>query len=187
MQKEVLMGTLLGDGCLISNAYGKNYRLQIAHSTRQKEYVEWKYRVFNEWCLSKPKFQRWTDSWKFRTISHPVFTGLHRLFYREAKKVLPDEIEEILTSPLSLAVWFMDDGTNGPTGGFTLNTQNFTREENEILRGILKRNFQLETSLHRDKAYWRIYIFPRSRERFIGLVKQFIIPELKYKLFSLTP
>ena len=186
-QEGVLIGTLLGDGSLISNAYGKNYRLQIAHSTRQKEYVEWKHRVFSRWCLSKPKFQRWTDSWKFRTVSHPVFTGWHSLFYRGTKKILPSEIGGILTNPLSLAVWFMDDGTNGPKGGLTINTQNFTKEENEALRGILKRNFHLETSLHRDKKYWRIYIFPHSRERFTGLVEQYIIPELKYKLFSLTP
>ncbi|MBI2573815.1 MAG: hypothetical protein HYV78_00235 [Candidatus Wildermuthbacteria bacterium] len=186
-QEKVLFGTLLGDGCLISNAYGKNYRLQIAHATQQKKYVEWKHQVFNQWCLSKPKFQRWTDSWQFRTISHPVFTGFHRLFYHETKKILPCNIEKIFVSPLSLAVWFMDDGTRGPTGGFTINTQNFTREENEILREVLKKNFGLETSLHRDRKYVRIYILPRSRERFIDLVEQFTISELKYKLFSLTP
>jgi hypothetical protein len=36
-QEAVLIGTLLGDGSLVVNAYGKNYRLRIEHQKAQKE------------------------------------------------------------------------------------------------------------------------------------------------------
>ena len=32
IQKSVLFGTLMGDGCIIPTASGKNYRLQIEYS-----------------------------------------------------------------------------------------------------------------------------------------------------------
>jgi len=183
LQRDVLIGTLLGDGCVISNVYGKNYRLHIQHSDKQRKYVEWKYQVFQEWCLSKPKFQQETNSWKFRTISHPVFTRFHELFYRNGKKILPKKIDKFLRSPVTLAVWFMDDGALGPKRqGVTFNTQNFTQEENERLRKCLTKNFHLETSLHKDKRYWRIYIFPRSVFQFTRLVEKIILPEFRYKL-----
>jgi len=109
-----LIGTLLGDGSLVANAHGKNYRLQIEHQKKQKSYLEWKYRVFERWCLSPPKFRVKTNSWYFRTISHPIFTEYRSLFYQAfyqaKKKIIPKEIETLLTNPVSLAVWYMDDG-----------------------------------------------------------------------------
>ncbi|MBZ9569787.1 hypothetical protein KJA16_02595 [Patescibacteria group bacterium] len=183
LQKEVLIGTLLGDGCLVENVYGKNYRLKIEHAAKERKYVWWKLKVFEEWTLSLPKFQKKTNSWRFRTISHPVFTRFHQLFYRNGKKILPKKIDKFLRSPVTLAVWFMDDGALGPNRqGVTLNTQNFTREEDERLRKYLTKIFHLETSLHKDKRSWRIYIFPRSVPQFTRLVEKIILPEFKYKL-----
>lgn len=43
-QKEILLGTLLGDGVLELN--GRYPRLRIDHSEKQKAYVEWKYKMF---------------------------------------------------------------------------------------------------------------------------------------------
>lgn len=186
-QRKILIGTLLGDGCLISNAYGKNYRLQIEHMSKHKKYVDWKYKIFKNFCLSRPKFQQRTNSWKFRTISHPDFTKFREMFYWNGRKILPIEISKILTSPIILAVWFMDDGALGPgqgRKGLTFNTQNFSREENEKLRDLLKNKFLLKTSLHKDKTSWRIYIFPRSVPRFKKLVIKLIFKEFKYKFLT---
>ena len=185
-QEKVLIGTLLGDGCLEVNAYRKNYRLKIEHGVKQSKYTEWKYRVFEEWCLTKPKFQKRTKSLRFRTISSPVFTEYRSLFYNGRQKIVPIQIHKILKSPICLAVWFMDDGTLGPgRGGLTLNTQSFTKEENTKLMKCLEINFGLETSLHKDKKKWRLYILSASAPKFKSIVDKFILPELKYKLFSI--
>ena len=42
-QKEFLVGTLLGDGCLLKTTRG--YCLRIHQGIKQKDYVEWKYNV----------------------------------------------------------------------------------------------------------------------------------------------
>lgn len=185
-QKEVLVGSLLGDGHLSANAYGKNYRFQVVHMKEHKGYVDWKYEIFKNWCISKPKFQEINNSWRFRTISHPTLTEFHKLFYRGTKKILPYELDKILESPITLAIWFMDDGSVGPGHrGLTLNTQNFTREENERLMNYFADSFKFRVSLHKDKKSWRLYIFPGSSLEFKRRIDEFVLPEFKYKFLYL--
>ncbi len=182
-QKEVLIGTLLGDASIIGTQYGKNYRLQIEQSDAQKEYVNWKYELFREWCLIPPQFRKLRNSWRFRTISHPQFTELRKQFYHGTRKRIPKEFERNFEiSPMSLAVWFMDDGTVGPSKGYTLNSQNFTKGENEKLQRYLKDKFGLTTSLHKDKERWRIYILPQAREKFEKIITSYLLPTTRYKL-----
>lgn len=122
--------------------------------------------------LSNPHFNKTTKSWRLRTISHPEFTELYFLFYENKRKVVPKSIKQILKSPLSLAIWFMDDETKGPQKGYTLNNQNFTLEENKFLVEILKCNFGLEfVSIHRDKKYYRLYIKRKSANKFADLIR----------------
>jgi hypothetical protein len=186
-QEAVLIGTLLGDGSLVANAYGKNYRLRIEHQKAQKEYVEWKYHVFKEWCLSKPKFRIKTNSWYFRTISHPVFTRYRNLFYQEGRKIVPKRIDLLLRDPISLAVWFMDDGgIQADKRNPSISTHSFTKRENLLLRKVLWQNFGIETNLNWDGKGNRLYIPKRSLKRFVSLISPYILPSMKYKI-PLTP
>ena len=92
-----------------------------------------------------------------------------------------------MLNDVSLAVWFMDDGTKGPTGGYTLNTQSFSYRENEYLKEFLERRFSLKMSIHRDKEWWRLYISPATAHRFAALVGAHIIPSMRYKLHAIDP
>jgi hypothetical protein len=106
-QKDLLIGTLLGDGNL--NTGYKNFRLVIRHSLRQKNYVWRKYKLLKNWILQKPKLSLQTNSIGFRTISHPQLTEYHQLFYQNRRKIIPKFIGSLL-NPFILAVWYMDDG-----------------------------------------------------------------------------
>ena len=183
-QKQVLIGTILGDGCLTPNSYGKNVRLQIDHCANQKEYVFWKSEVFKDWRISEPSYNASTDSWRFKTLSHPKLAEYRELFYLDRKKIIPTNVGELLTSPLSLAVWFMDDGAIARRQkGYILNTQNFTRSEIEGLVSCLESNFGLNNlSLHRDRTYWRIYVRKDSTSHFRDLIFPYIIPSMMYKV-----
>lgn len=183
-QKNILVGSLLGDGCLTPNQWNKNYRFQVEQNKSRADYVNWLYKEFQEWILSKPAHLFSHNSLRFRTISHSELTEIHDVFYFDRIKVLPQNIKELLGNPLSLAVWAMDDGCLMPRGdGFTLNTQSFSREENEKLRECLAENFGLyHTSLHRDKNKFRLYIHAKSLNRLCELIKEYILPEFIYKL-----
>ncbi len=115
LQKEIVIGTILGDGCLISSRSGQAARLQVRHNRKHQEYVEWKYNFFTDWVLTSPRLDPFNSSWYFRTVSHPALMEIKRLFYNGNQRFVPNNVVNILRSPLSLAVWLMDDG-NGRKG-----------------------------------------------------------------------
>ena len=188
-QEQMLIGTLLGDGCLLNNRY-KGYRLAITQGSRQKDYLYWKYENFREWFISQPKYQSVTDSWRARTISHPVFNEFHKLFYRFNKKRVPININKLLVHPLSLAVWYMDDGGVMRDGdikrGMILNTQQFSISELKRLQSTLVNNFSIPTTRQWNNSGYRLYVGRKHCNHFSFLIKDYIHPTLFYKLV-LTP
>ena len=163
-----------------------NYRLKMSHSIKQQEYVLWKYDILKDWILTEPKIYEKTKSITIRTISHPELTDLHAIFYRDKKKIIPQNIEELL-SPLALAVWFMDDGNivrrNDKIIGLHLNTQSFTLREHKRLQDILNNTYKISTTIEINNGYYRLAIWKKlPRERFVGIVKPYILDSMCYKI-----
>lgn len=156
IQKKVLFGSLMGDGCLIENSSKSSYRFQTEHCDKQKNYVYWKYEVFKNFVLTSPVFRQRTKSWKFRTISHSEFAYYHNIFYADRKKILPKDLF-FLKDPLTFAVWFMDDGGKSASGCL-LNTQNFTDDEALRLLEFFRKEFKIPATLHRNYWGYRLYI-----------------------------
>jgi len=156
-------------------------RLQIDHYDAQKAYVFWKHEILKSLVLTPPTFQLKNKSWRFRTISHSELTEIGKLFYRNRQKIVPQEIISLL-EPISLAVWFMDDGSRHGGGGYLINTQGFTYDECKILKNALNEKFNLDTTLHKDHNGWRLYIRVSSAEKFRQIVKSFLSNIFMYKL-----
>lgn len=187
LQREVLIGSLLGDGCLVANSWKKHYRLKMEQCEIQKKYLFWKYALFKNFTLSSPRNRVQTNSWSFRTISHPQFTDYHKLFYRNGKKVVPASIGKLLVAPISIAIWYMDDGMlNSRKDSLLLNTQSFSYEENETLKQYLKHNFGIETTIVRNRKYWMLYIRKRYAPIFMRLVNRYVTNLMSEKIL-VTP
>ena len=188
-EKDIIIGTILGDahiGMLKTSA-----RLEIGHSEKQKSYLFWKYKELKRFISSKPHKIKVFDSrynktyiqWRFKTRVNNFFKRLHHLFYPKGKKIIPSEICSLLKSPLSLAVWFMDDGgRRNDCYGMFLNTLSFTKQENEILSKCLKNNFSLNSNLHWVQDGYRLYIPSRDSKHFCELIYKHVIPSMHYKL-----
>lgn len=183
VQRDFIIGTLLGDGNLNSSC--KNFRLVIRHSIQQTLYINWKYRLLQNWTLQKPKFSHWNNSIGFRTVSHPELTAYYELFYCNGLKIVPKSLEKLL-NPFILAVWYMDDGNirkqNYRIYGYYLNTQSFSKKENEMLSKILNRKFGLKTLVLKNKKGYRLYFGSQAKEKIPKLIKNYIIPSLQYKI-----
>lgn len=187
VQKNALWGSLLGDGCLITNPSMTNYRLQIEQSAKQKDYVFWKYEIFKNFVLTPPKYLSRTRSWKFRTISHEDFLPFREMFYKNGTKILPKDLS-FLKDPLVLAIWFMDDGCLDRKSGYILNTQNFTFAENKRLMEALANNLGLKyISIHHDRKYYRLYVRKRSMITFRELFLTYMQPSMQYKIDFSNP
>lgn len=192
-QKDILIGMLLGDGCLEKN--GRNVRLRIEHGLRQKDYLDWKYREFQNLATDKPrivqsfhvKTRKNYSRWHFSTFSFPELNIYKRKFYSQKVRKIPDNISGLLKSPLSLAIWFMDDGyKRNDCNALRINTDCFDHKGQELLQRCLKRNFKINTKIHKKGKFWNIYIPNPAVKKFCGVVKPYIIPKMRYKI-SLTP
>ena len=188
-ERAIIIGTILGDAHLGKTKNG--VRLEIGHSNHQKLYVFWKYRALRRFAGAAPhlikinddRYQRTYQQWRFKTRTHEPFARLHDIFYPKGKKIVPKFIDNLLNSPLSLAVWFMDDGgRRNDSYGLFLNTLSFSESDHERLRQCLKKNFSLETRLHWISDGYRLYIPSGEAVRFCGLVDRYLIPSMKYKL-----
>jgi hypothetical protein len=190
LQQQIIIGFLLGDGHLERN--GKFVRLKIDHSLKQKKYVWWKYKIFKDIVPSPPKTIQVSDQrtnkvyqhCRFATQSLQILEKFYDLFYVDQSKILPIKIKQLLKTPLSLAVWYMDDGARRTDcNALRLHTNSFTLEENKILQKVLLENFQIKTNIHKagNKTYI-LYIPASQAQKFCNLVSPFMLPSLRGKL-----
>ena len=150
---------------------------------RFKEYVDWKWRQFNQYVLTPPKSRNGNGkriAYRFTTQSLPVFTEYHSWFYRERKKHVP---KDIILTPLTLAVWFMDDGTKSRSACY-LNTQQFDFEDQKRLQNLLFTCLGLQSTLNRDKHYYRIRITSEATRILHDLIRPHILPCFQYKFMN---
>lgn len=191
-QNDLMIGTMLGDGCLQHTRLGGSAFLVIKHSSKFDEYVTWKYNILGEYA--KP-IKYWDDNYngkiygkcEFRTICHPIFTSYHKLFYDNGVKVVTNEVAELLT-PMALAVWFMDDGC-GSVNSFEMSTHSFTEPELHRLQSVLLDRYGLHTSLwfagymkgNNQKKY-KLAILKKSTQKLYDIVFPYIVDCMKYKL-----
>ena len=192
-QDAIIIGSLLGDGCLEKN--GKWTRLRLEHGHIQKSYLVWKYKELKSLVTGKVMTVRYFnktrklpyESFRMYTFSDKALDFYRNKFYLNKKKIIPEDLALLLKHPLSLAIWFMDDGyKRNDCNALRLSTDSFTKDEQYILQSVLKNNFGIETSVHKKGKYWNVYIPERESKKFIALIKPYIIPELAYKI-TLTP
>ena len=189
-QLRILLGSLLGDAHLESQSRPEIARLKIEHSYKQKEYVDWLYKEFKEWVRNGPREKTrrvWGKEYKkycFTTLSHTDLGNIRKLFYENDKKIVPKELLENYLDELSLAIWFMDDGSvkSKKHKGVFLNTQGFTLREVKKLQEILKENFSIESTTREDKNGEQIYLGSDSGEKFIDTTREYILPCFEYKI-----
>ena len=114
-------------------------------------------------------------------MAHPELGQLARHFYPEGKKVVPIELLEKTFTPLSLAIWVMDDGASD-RGQARINTQAFSLREVSELAAFLWRRFAIYATVNMDKGMPRLRIAARSMSNIRGVLGPLMRPELRYKL-----
>ena len=180
-QRSVVVGSLLGDGHLRTFPGRKNALLEVNHSFKQREYVDWKYLVLENVSASPPKARKGNGkriAYRFHSRQLPELSMFHRLFYGSGKKAIPNNIS---LDPIILAVWYMDDGSRCSDENFYLNTQQYSVSDQERLQAVL-RTLGLETRMNKDKIYWRLRFLSSSLSRLKELIAPHLIPSMYYKI-----
>lgn len=188
-QREIIVGLLLGDGHLETQNKGRTFRLKVEHSIRQKDYVDWLYKQLSNMVLTKPQLKLQTVAGKehekywFSTISTGALRFYAGQFYADRKKIVPKMIAKLVT-PLSLAVWFMDDGSLKSRfhRARIINTHCFDGASLQRLQDMLHKNFHIHTTLRKQREGTQLYIPSTDIATFITAIKPYIHPTMEYKI-----
>ncbi len=196
-QHEVLVGFLLGDGCLYRY---KKYRhgkyephLSIGRQAGDKAYLQHNFLLFREFCnqtnirihgVYDKRTQKTYDKCNFSTRPSSAFRPYHDNWYDNVKR-LPEKLE---LTPLTCAIWFCDDGSvllNKKTNRLRLklSTHSFTKEENNRLASALKQMFgNAHFSVCFDDGNYFLSAADHGAKEFIRYIEQFIPLSMSRKI-----
>ena len=184
-QMEILAGSLLGDAYI-----SKRGAIQIEQGENQKEYLLWKHRELKSIVSGKVshvfrKKKNGTRSSSYRFFSKQYFRPWRKSMYRSGRKITPPSVLELIT-PLSLAVWYMDDGCKKNNYSVIISTDSFSAKSLKKLRIMLQEKWFINTRIAfkttANKKYRRLTIGSYDLVRFFELIRPYIIPSMQYKI-----
>jgi len=108
LQWQVILGGLMGDGALSPSRSGHGARFRWGHGAAQAEYSDWKASLFANLSVSRTTNAKGAVFHDVQPLAE--LADLRRAVYVDGAKVLSHDYLKQLT-PLSLAVWYMDDGS----------------------------------------------------------------------------
>ena len=169
LQKEIIVGTLLGDSSLERGKPTHNTRIRFDQGyPNHKSYLEFLYVIFANLCGTPPRVHtrkpdkrtgKISQTIAFKSLRHISLNYYYDLFSiydsnGKRRKIVPNNIAELLT-PCALAYWIMDDGGINAYNATILNTDSFTLEEVELLQKALEEKFGLRTrKAEKRKGQW---------------------------------
>ena len=188
-QRQVVIGSILGDGGLIiGKTAGANCRLAITQGHKQKAYLEYKTQLLGDTVAPAGIRPRKVAGYSklpgfvMQTRSLPELTELRRLVYPEGTKRIGSWIYEL--EPLGLAIWYMDDGSGGLFSQRYFSTHCFTYDEQIYLQSFLTERFNVDTRIKVDRRthhYFLDVLTPATSQLF-RIIKPFIPEGMLYKL-----
>lgn len=189
-ERSIVTGTVLGDAFLQQTGT-KNARLRLEHSSKQKEYIFWKWQELKRYMQDQPKrIERFNPIWKrqyayYRCQSHtsPQFGKLRAMFYTDHRKQIPKSIRKFLT-PLALAVWFMDDGyyyKRDHTAYIYLS--HLIEVDVRRLSGMFTANFDLHPKIEKKKTgALNLKFTVVDTKRLLTIIAPHVIKSMRYKI-----
>jgi hypothetical protein len=185
MKTELLIGTLLGDAYIQKV---KNRPRSYCFSFQQSNYDYAKWKADNSGLSytihTRDRYDNRTEkTYRVTTVllklDKDLKDALYNLFYCP-KKQITDKILALVT-PMTLAVWYMDDGNlyyNGNNCHITLSVNGFSLEERTKVIDWFKTRYDLDFK-HSQKA---IRLTSRKQcQGFMDIVERHIPDCMKYK------
>jgi hypothetical protein len=203
-QEEVMVGNLLGDGCVSyidknRGRGGSNNHFSIGQKAERAEYINGLFKIYSPFSCGtherqnrKPSrvdgkinhdIENWngeyTSSIMMYTVAHPVFTALRQKWYKEpdvkrSPKIIPADLR---LTWRTAAIWMCDDGTNYVKKrhrALALYTDCFSYGEVEFLVDRIKKDLGVSARINLRDGKPTIKIYGDEWFKFIEGIKPFI-------------
>lgn len=196
-KKSILIAMSIGDGCISKDPNSKSCYLSIVHSTKQEEWIKWKYDTLMSLLGGHyPKMTYFNNGGypgiRFVKTSN-YFRILRSWLYKNNKK----HISRYLLNKLDaegIAIWYMDDGNlsakkyNGKIHAYELylNTH-ISQQDNQIIIDYFKEVWDIQFHQVKNKGHYRLRMSTREIRKFLPIISKYIIPSMQYKIQMQVP
>jgi len=186
IQHSVLLGKLLGDGYL-DRATSGSASIAFGHRVADAEYIDWTLRALGD--LASSTIEKAVSGYgsqmvRSRSVFAPTIAAEFGDFISSAGRHIPSWVAEDL-DPLSLAFWYMDDGSLGDDGRqecrANIATHGFTAADHNILRSALG-HLGIRADIQETKGMLALRFAAEEAERLFLLVAPYIPPCMQRKL-----
>jgi len=183
--QDLLLGSMLGDGSIKQEGHMTAY-FREEHAQEQKSYVKWKQQAFGKLCR-KPSDN--AHGYGFSTVTLHELARIRAKFYplnKRYKHITTALLEQL--NPLSLAVWFLDDGTNDRQrrGGNkkTIYLHRLTDEECRAFEAVFAKKFNLNCRIkyYPKGSSSRIAFYGEEADKFEDIIRPYCHRSMAYKL-----
>ena len=195
LQWQVLLGGLMGDGALSPTRSGNGARFRWGHGAKQAEYGDWKASLFANINVSRHVNAKGAVFFDCQPL--PELAELREAVYVAGKKVLSHDYLKQLT-PLSLAVWYMDDAgfqnrskglqarTADGSGRSEICVEAMSADTQVRLRDYLADTWGINAKLtHRGATQKAYLVFAKDETaKLQALIAPFVHPSMQYKLLE---
>ena len=187
---HVLIGSLLGDASL-QTFNGHSWRARFLQGHNNKDYLFHLYSLFQPFVKTPPRESddgSGNKRWSFNTTVLPELSFYANIFYKNNKKILNTSLLQEQFNEISLAYWFMDDGSLkrwGTSQAYILCTDSFSKDQVILLGDMLFKKYNIHVSYHKQRDNYRIYIPRKHSKEFRSIILPYIHPNFNYKLGSL--
>lgn len=182
-QKQLVIGSLLGDGHIRLN----NNLFVMSQGYKQLDYLTWKVEQMAPFMFPiktretfDSRINKTSLGYYSYSQTHPFFSEMRQKFYPQGEKIFPD-LDSF--SPLTLAIWYMDDGCwNHKVEYIYLSTESFSEAANHRIAEILLQHYGIEAKVYKHKAQFTIAMNRDASSKFFNLVRPYIHPSMMYKI-----
>ena len=193
--RNLIIGMLLGDGT-ISN----NYVFKLSHGENQKEYLEWKIKLLNEYGIKNNGIKNYIQKIGYNigsTVYYsqlsiiPFIKVLRRVIYKPKKEYFNRKILNRLNA-LGVAIWYMDDGhinirkTGNKIHGFYIKIATcLSKEQNQIIIDYFKDVWDISFYQFKEgKNTHSLCCGTQEGVKFIEIIKPYVesCPSMLYKI-----
>ncbi|MDQ6838671.1 MAG: recombinase RecA [Actinomycetota bacterium] len=195
LQWEVILGGLMGDGALSPSRSGHEARYRFGHGAAQTKYADWQASLFANLNCVRSTNTKGAVFYDVQPLGE--LAELRHATYLCGKKVLNEEYLKALT-PLSLAVWYIDDAccteratglqerTRHGSGRVEICVEAMETTTRQRLLEHLADTWGIHGRLsHAGVAGKAVMVFDKdSSATFQALIAPYVHPSMDYKLQS---
>jgi hypothetical protein len=193
IQKQVILGSLLGSMYIGIPKGGITPRIQFAHSVNEKDYFDFKVSLLGSVITASPTCN--DNTMRAQSIAAQCLNPIYNLVMVVGKKKFNQQWLDEIKDPIAIAMWFQDSAsvTNGGKQ-IAFSVGDATNDECAILKNWLERWLGIETHIYftpqtKARAVRRTIVLTKidSIVKLLDIVKPHIVPSSQRKIDKLLP